>query len=99
MNLIGFLVVILVDAHLAGVDSSAGFTGAVVGKGAPRGRGLDVNESSLGARGFNSSSPGRISIILPQVGKNPVCEPRARLPVRPGGLCRRRLDGSLSVSY
>ena len=26
-------------------------------------------------------------------------EPRARLPVRPGGLCKRRLDGTLSVSY
>ena len=26
-------------------------------------------------------------------------EPRARLPVRPGGLRRRRLDGTLSVSY
>ena len=26
-------------------------------------------------------------------------EPRARLPVWPGGLCRRRLDGTLSVSY
>ena len=25
-------------------------------------------------------------------------EPRARLPVRPGGLCRRRLDGTLSVT-
>jgi len=26
-------------------------------------------------------------------------EPRARLPLRPGGLCKRRLDGTLSVSY
>jgi len=26
-------------------------------------------------------------------------EPRARLPVRPGGLCRHRLDGILSASY
>jgi len=26
-------------------------------------------------------------------------EPRARLPVRPGGLNKRRLDGTLSVSY
>ena len=26
-------------------------------------------------------------------------EPRARLPVWPGGLSRRRLDGTLSVSY
>ena len=26
-------------------------------------------------------------------------EPRARLPVRPGGLYKRRLDGTLSVSY
>jgi len=26
-------------------------------------------------------------------------EPRARLPVRPGGLCRRRLDGTLPVGY
>jgi len=26
-------------------------------------------------------------------------EPRARLPVRPGGLSRRRLDGTLPVSY
>ena len=26
-------------------------------------------------------------------------EPRTSLPVRPGGLCRRRLDGTLSVSY
>ena len=26
-------------------------------------------------------------------------EPRARLPVRPGGLCKRRLDGILPVSY
>ena len=25
-------------------------------------------------------------------------KPRARLPVRPGGLCRRRLDGTLPVS-
>jgi len=25
--------------------------------------------------------------------------PRARLPIRPGGLCRRRLDGTLSVNY
>ena len=28
-----------------------------------------------------------------------VYEPRARLPVRPGGLSRRRLDGALPVSY
>jgi len=26
-------------------------------------------------------------------------EPRARLPVRPGGLFRRRLDGTLPVGY
>ena len=25
-------------------------------------------------------------------------KPQTRLPVRPGGLCRRRLDGTLSVS-
>jgi len=44
-------VVILVDAHLAGVDICVGFTGAVVGIDGSWGEGLDVNKSSLGARG------------------------------------------------
>ena len=43
--------VILVDTHLAGVYSRVGFTGAVVGIGVSWLKGLDVNESSLGARG------------------------------------------------
>ena len=42
---------LLVDAHLAGVDSCVGFTGAVVGIDVSWGEGFDVNESSLGARG------------------------------------------------
>jgi len=39
----------LVDAHLAGVYSCVGFTGAVVGIDVSWGEGLDVNES----RGFS----------------------------------------------
>jgi len=37
---------------LAGVYSRVGFTGAVVGIDVSWGEGLDVNESSLGARGY-----------------------------------------------
>jgi len=51
VEVLGFLVAILVGAHLAGVYSCAGFTGAVVGIDVSWGEGLDVNESSLGARG------------------------------------------------
>ena len=43
--------VIFVDAHLAGVGSCVGYTGAVIGIDVSWGNGLDVNESSLGARG------------------------------------------------
>ena len=50
-EVLGFLVVIFVDAHLAGVDSCAGFTGAVFGISASLRVCLDVNESSLEARG------------------------------------------------
>ena len=51
VEVLGFLVLILAGAHLAGVDNCAGFTGAVVGIGVLWGGGLDVNESSVGARG------------------------------------------------
>ena len=51
VEVLGFRVVILVDAHLAGVYSCIGFTGAVVGIDVSWGEGFDVNESSLGARG------------------------------------------------
>jgi hypothetical protein len=49
VEILGFLVVILVDTHLAGVDSRIGVTGAVVWIDVPWGEGLDVDESSLGA--------------------------------------------------
>ena len=51
VEVLGFLVVILVGAHLGGVYSCVGFTRAVAGIDASRGEGLDVNESALGARG------------------------------------------------
>jgi len=47
----------------------------------------------------------RLSFLIParrdlcQKKARKLYEPRARLPVRPGGLYKRRLDGTLSVSY
>ena len=55
-----FLVVILVDAHLAGVGSCVGLSCAVVGIGASWKEGLDVYESSLGERGGHV---GRVNVL------------------------------------
>ena len=57
VEVLGFLVVILVDAHLAGVDSRVGFTGAVVGVDVFWRESLDVNESFLRARVREFSEP------------------------------------------
>ena len=51
VEVLGILVVLLVDAHLASVYSYVGFTGAIAGIDVSWGEGPDVNESSLGARG------------------------------------------------
>ena len=51
VEVLGFLVLILVDAHLAGVYSCVVFAGAVVRIDVSWGEGLDLNEGSLGARG------------------------------------------------
>ena len=50
IKFLGFLVAILVDAHLAGVDSRVGIADAAVGIEVFCGEGLNVNESFLGAR-------------------------------------------------
>ena len=49
VEVLGFLVVILVDAHLTGVGSHVEFSGAVVRISVSWGEGFDVNESSFGA--------------------------------------------------
>ena len=67
VEVVGFLVVISVDAHLAGVYSCAGFTGAVVGIGVSWGEDLDVNESSLGARG---GLIGGVNVLGDDVGND-----------------------------
>jgi len=54
-------------AHLAGVGSCVGFSCAVVGIGVSWEEGLDVNESSLGARGGHI---GRVNILGDDVGND-----------------------------
>jgi len=67
VDVLGFLVVILVDTHLVGVYSCVGFTGAVVGIDVSWGEGLDVNENSLGARG---GLIGGVSVLGDDVGND-----------------------------
>jgi len=88
VEVLGFLVIILVDAHLAGVYSRVGFVGAVVGIGVSWGEGRDVNESSHGARG---DLIGGVSVLGDDV-ENDALENLERVPfgVRASSSLERR---------